>query len=704
MNAAINRPGLSALVSTLAGHAAVPHASRKALKDWLPKIEAASEESLTKLAASLQSYRPLVDAARFIAALTGSADTPCTFQTFDDSPEKRPDLARILHGTLAEQRDALRALNQQGAGIFVTVNATNLKGRKASDITGVRAVFADFDGEGAVELAEAAAAKLPPSIVVESSPGKRHLYWLTDELTIAEFASISKALAKAAGSDTNATDIARVLRLPGFEHRKGEPVPVKLLSSNPERRYGKDAILSGFGITVEASTPDSPKESHSDPFDRLPDRFWTPERVAAVLKHLDPNMERAQWRVVGLAMKNQFGAEVAEPMFREWSSGATRPTFEAFNAGWQDIVKSSDTFQIGALLGLAPAGVVADIRNRKPAAGVAEAGIFVSFSELLAMKTNPSWLIRGFIEAGTLNAIAGPPKNYKSFMAIDMGLCIAAGISWCGRTVTQGAVFVIAGEGSGGMSRRIAAWRKVHPEVPENIPFYVTHKAHTLNAEGAAAIAEAIAMMVAKHGVNPVLVIVDTLARAFEGDENKTEDMNKFILNVDTQLKRDGQAVIVVHHSTKSENDLLRGAGSFRAALDGLFEVAKGKDEHLMRATFSTHFLKDSESQKPMTFNMEKIVIGVDDELEDVSSLVPSLSMECRQLSARSTSALVALKKLDKSEGVELTLWQTQCDEDGLLGEGGASGKKKSMQRLIEQLDDNLLIEKSVRGFYTSTH
>jgi hypothetical protein len=37
-------------------------------------------------------------------------------------------------------------LNAGGAGVYVTVNQTNGKGRKATDIVRVRALFVDLDG------------------------------------------------------------------------------------------------------------------------------------------------------------------------------------------------------------------------------------------------------------------------------------------------------------------------------------------------------------------------------------------------------------------------------------------------------------------------------------------------------------------------------------------------------------------------------
>jgi hypothetical protein len=69
-----------------------------------------------------------------------------TFQTFDDSPHKRPELARVFHASIDGAWDDLCRLSQRGAGVFVCVNETNFRGRKASDIVRVRALFADLDG------------------------------------------------------------------------------------------------------------------------------------------------------------------------------------------------------------------------------------------------------------------------------------------------------------------------------------------------------------------------------------------------------------------------------------------------------------------------------------------------------------------------------------------------------------------------------
>lgn len=173
------------------------------------------------------------DTKRFLTALGGER---FTFQTFDDSKQKNPKLARILHGTLAECYAELIALNEQGAGVFVTVNETDLRGRSATNIISVRSLFVDLDGSP-LEPVLADTARLP-HLVIESSPQRWHAYWLVDNYPLSHFSGAQKALAKKFAGDPKVHDLPRVMRLPGFMHRKGEPFLTKVVSIENHEPYG----------------------------------------------------------------------------------------------------------------------------------------------------------------------------------------------------------------------------------------------------------------------------------------------------------------------------------------------------------------------------------------------------------------------------------------------------------------------------------
>jgi putative DNA primase/helicase len=86
------------------------------------------------------------DAQRFLLAVDNQTDQ-FTFQLFDDDRDRKDkSLTRVLHGTLDKHCATMVEYSRRGAGVFVTINETNLRGRKTADIIRVRANFADLDG------------------------------------------------------------------------------------------------------------------------------------------------------------------------------------------------------------------------------------------------------------------------------------------------------------------------------------------------------------------------------------------------------------------------------------------------------------------------------------------------------------------------------------------------------------------------------
>ena len=127
-----------------------------------------------------------LDEARLFLDALGAGEI-FSFQTFVDrkatSKEEKQlfdKLACKRHGTFDQYAKELVCLNclkesDNPRGIYVTINRTNGKGRKAQDVIGVRAVFVDLDGAPVEPVSEG---PLKPSIVVESSTKKFHAYWL----------------------------------------------------------------------------------------------------------------------------------------------------------------------------------------------------------------------------------------------------------------------------------------------------------------------------------------------------------------------------------------------------------------------------------------------------------------------------------------------------------------------------------------------
>jgi predicted P-loop ATPase len=182
-------------------------------------------------------------AARFLSILSNNSHE-FTFQTFSDTDELKEDkrLVRTIHGSLDQHWSELVKLNNLGAGVFVTVQPTDLLGRKEKNIWGIRAFFCDHDN------VLPSLYHLDPSIIVGTSGNKGHSYWLLEEIEPVnkiKFVEVQEILINHYQSDKACKDLARVLRLPGTFHMKEEPQLVKILSQSGQR-YTREEILNGL--------------------------------------------------------------------------------------------------------------------------------------------------------------------------------------------------------------------------------------------------------------------------------------------------------------------------------------------------------------------------------------------------------------------------------------------------------------------------
>ena len=165
-----------------------------------------------------------------------------TSQTFADH-ERATRRPTIRHGPWQAQKRHLEDDNRAGMGAFMTVNHTDLQGRTAANITEVAAYFADFDG-----AALPATWPRPPTAIVESSPGRYHVYWRVLNAPLTLFSHVQKHLSVLFGSDPKVTDLPRVMRLPGLWHAKGAPFLSRLVELEPANAFEHAEMVDAFGV------------------------------------------------------------------------------------------------------------------------------------------------------------------------------------------------------------------------------------------------------------------------------------------------------------------------------------------------------------------------------------------------------------------------------------------------------------------------
>jgi len=259
----------------------------------------------------------LSTASEYVYALTGALDTRMAFQVFDD--RKRSGEAFHRDGAIAEVEPELARMNARGFGVFVYVNQVE-GGHKAENVTGLRALFVDKD-DGPLPDGLA----LEPSFVVDSGRGE-HGYWLLSPgESVADFEAAQLALAAKLGTVPKVCNPNRVMRLPGFDHCKGEPVFVGL-KVNSAKRHTIRQVLDAFGLSAAPRQRVAAAPVDASLFD-LSERQ---ARYRAYLAAMGPAVEGSggdAHTFKAAAVAGDFGLtnDEALPVICEWDQGNAPP-------------------------------------------------------------------------------------------------------------------------------------------------------------------------------------------------------------------------------------------------------------------------------------------------------------------------------------------------------------------------------------------
>jgi hypothetical protein len=228
------------------------------------------------------------------------------------------------------------------------------------------------------------------------------------------------------------------------------------------------------------------------------------------------------------------------------------------------------------------------------------------------------WLIKQFLPLQGLAAIFGKPGSFKSFVALDIALCIVRGQPWGGRRTTQRNVVYIAAEGSAGLRKRKAGYQIAQPDLPSDLPFALVAAAPNLGTDKGDLPALVAAIEAADF--KPGLIVLDTLAQTIgAGDENGA-GMTAFVANAGELARHFKALVLIVHHTGLGDDRRMRGHSSLNGALDAqiLCERIVGD----LAATLTLQKLKDDASEVMMRARLSRIVIARDEDDDEISTLV----------------------------------------------------------------------------------
>lgn len=448
--------------------------------------------------------------------------------------------------------------------------------------------------------------------------------------------------------------------------REGDGVGLANLSVDPREKPGMiGAFCRAYTVPDAIVKFDLPYTPTSNP-DRWtyrdgtrPEGFIVYDDGLKGHSHHDSDPARGQHNAFDLVRLHRFG-------YLDTDADLEKAVTErASYAAMADLVASDAAVQAAA------ASEEFDVLDDTPApvkpAEAAEPPLARPLGDVLAHPTKPRWLIRDVLERGTIVLLAGPRGSYKSFLALDWGMRVAA---------RDEPVYVVSAEG-GDFDRRAAAWLQENTFDVDTPPLFVVERRLDLNCKEGI---ERIRHDCVKLGIRPRLFILDTFSKLSGGlDENSNSDVKQFIGRVDNGLKRAFDAtVLIVAHTGHSDVTRARGASALEADTEAAHIVTR--DNVVGTVLVTRERFKSSPELAPLVYKPKVVDLGrVDEEGIGITSVV---------LEPQDGGGLpVRGRKLGKNQKV---MYET-------MREIGADGNPVSVGALLDAAVDKIPQDPEVR-------
>jgi RecA-family ATPase len=443
--------------------------------------------------------------------------------------------------------------------------------RQAGVAMDEKALWADLDEVDPHGLSE-----YQPTIAWETSPGRFQALWLVssgDILGASRDGDINQAMTDYIGADPSGWDITQLLRIPGWKNHKpeyrskdGKPKQGKLLWTDG-RQYGADEFNDLPRRDVSALTG----EVLEDEISRI-DRHEVWGRVRLKVS------KRVRELVTARAAAGDRSDALWEIERDLADAGCTIPEIVVIVKAtvWNKFEGRAD--ELRRLISEASKAV----SQRSQAVSDALEEEFqerpkpINIFEFVRNIKAPQWLIRDVLTQGAVGFIAGQPKLYKSWCALDMALSVASGQPFLGHFHIErpGPTLYIQEEDSPPLvkSRLSKVWpSKLADKVTRSednsgdlfwipgpeVQGYIDCDAYVgqgfvMSSEGWQAwLDETLA---AKEGGYRLLVLDPLMMMAGDVEENRAQEMTTKIFKPLKELARKHEvAVQWVHHMRKGD-------------------------------------------------------------------------------------------------------------------------------------------------------
>ena len=200
----------------------------------------------------------------------------------------------------------------------------------------------------------------------------------------------------------------------------------------------------------------------------------------------------------------------------------------------------------------------------------------MTFGDLTELPDLDPELIQGVLRVGHKMILSGPSKAGKSFLLMELAICIAEGIPWLGYSCLKGRVLYVNLE----IEQKSCEHRL--DEIYRNMGLQErSRNLDVWNLRGVACPMDELTPKLIRRAKSKhyIAVIIDPLYKVITGDENSAEEMAKFFNLFDRVAHQLSCSVIYCHHHSKGNQgwknamDRASGSGVFGRDPDAILDM-----------------------------------------------------------------------------------------------------------------------------------
>lgn len=204
----------------------------------------------------------------------------------------------------------------------------------------------------------------------------------------------------------------------------------------------------------------------------------------------------------------------------------------------------------------------------------------ISLKKLLEMGVPKiEWRVENIVVKSGITFLAGTAGSMKSWGGMQMAIACATGTDWLNQYPTEKCNVLYIDEENGNITvpvrfNQLVNGHNLNEKDLSNINISIFNNIQLDTEEGLHQLGEYI------EKLEPKLVIIDSMVRCMEGEEDKSSDVKMVFSNLKVFMEQ-GISFVILHHTAKRETynmQGLRGSGDFAAFADSVLMFKSGKE------------------------------------------------------------------------------------------------------------------------------